>query len=336
MIVAKANAYGCGERTVPPLVDDMDEVWGYMVVRPFEALAIASTGVKKPVFLMAPASDDDSVLLAKKGVHLAMTANDTPERVKRLSARAGGKLKVHFEIDTGINRQGRPHWDAAQWATALYQTGAIEVHGTASYFIVPPGSEPQTEPWGPEVQQIERFNAVTDAMTAAGVPLGTRHMASSRSYFQYPEAHFEAMRTGVLSYGMYPTAEARASGVVDVEQVYEMKVRLAQVSMIRAGEYFGYGRKIQMEKDTWIATTLHGVPAGTRRDRMLKINGKDCEVILSGGRLYTIAVLGEEKIAERGDVALICGRAPGYTAEDLNNPWIGYGMADPMVSMSVA
>lgn len=335
MMVAKANAYGTGEQTTPLLVDDMDEVWGYMVARPREAAALLDSGVQKPILLMAAASPEETVFLARRGVQFALTAKDTPESVEAIANTLGQPLKVHFEIDTGINRQGIPWNLAVDWAKAIHATGAIEVTGSASYFIVPPDAEPQDQPWAPELQQIERFESVLNGLAANNVPTGLRHMCSSRSYFQYPQAHFDAVRIGVLAYGMCPTPAARANGRVDIEQVFEMKTRVAQVSMIPAGEYFGYGHKIKMERDTWIATTLHGVPGGTRGDRTLRINGQDCPVILSGGRLYTVAVLGNHPIAAAGDIALICGREPGYTAEDLENPWIGYGQMDPMPSLAI-
>src|SRR5262245_19432549 len=69
--VVKNNAYGCGIMTVAPLLERLTPVIGYAAVRPDEARALRKAGVKKPVLLMGPASDEEMLELARLDVRLA-------------------------------------------------------------------------------------------------------------------------------------------------------------------------------------------------------------------------------------------------------------------------
>lgn len=337
MPVIKANGYGLGATTVARLYDPMPEVWGYMVVRPHEALELAGLGLKKPILLLAPASDQDSAELARAGVHLSMTLKDTPESVARIARAAGKSIDVHIEVDTGINRQGIPWRVAAERAIALHRSGHVRIRGTASYFIVPPETMNQTAPWDAELEQIARFEQVLAAMRAANVPIGTRHMASTRSFFQYPQAYYDALRMGVLPTGSYTTKAARDAGLVDVEQSFEIKCRVAQVSWVPPGDTVGFSKRHAQPNGTWVATVLSGSPGGLPADRRVWVNGQLRPLLMTGPRLYTLVDLGPEQIAKVGDEVIMTGRAhPSITAEALGNPWYGYVLADRLPSVAVA
>ncbi|MDJ0978172.1 MAG: alanine racemase [Erythrobacter sp.] len=337
MPVIKANGYGLGAATVARMYDSMPGVQGYMVVRPHEAFELAELGLRKPILLMAPASQNDSIALARAGVHLAMTLKDTPETVSEIARAVGRPISVHLEVDTGINRQGIPWRIAGERAKELAASGAVRITGTASYFVTPPGDRPQTEAWQPELEQIERFEGVLAAMRTAGIDPGVRHMVSSRSLFQYPQAYYDAVRLGILPTGSYPTAEARASGRVDIEQSFEVKCRVAQVSWVPPGDTVGFQKRHDQPNGTWVATVLSGSPGGLPSDRQVWVNGHLRPLLMTGPRLYTLVDLGPEPIAKIGDEVIMTGRAdPSITAEALGNPWYLYVLADRLPSVAVA
>src|SRR5688500_2100070 len=70
LVVAKNNAYGLGLGVVGPILDPAPEVWGFAVVRPDEAAALRTAGVKKPILLMAPVGRADVEELVNRDVRV--------------------------------------------------------------------------------------------------------------------------------------------------------------------------------------------------------------------------------------------------------------------------
>src|SRR5436190_2077751 len=59
--VVKNNAYGLGLGVAGPLFDRMAEIRALAVVRPDEASALRRAGIRKPILLMGPASEEELV-----------------------------------------------------------------------------------------------------------------------------------------------------------------------------------------------------------------------------------------------------------------------------------
>ena len=81
LAVIKNNANGIGLKEIGPVLDAMDDVHSLAVARVDEALDLRAAGVKKPILIMAHASDKEAGELARQDVRL--TIRGTP-RARRL------------------------------------------------------------------------------------------------------------------------------------------------------------------------------------------------------------------------------------------------------------
>ena len=115
LAMAKNNAYGLGLATAGPLLDRIPEVWGFGVVRPGEGFALRAAGVRKPVLLLGPASDEEALALVRRNVRLAPCTASDAEQLIRLSARLGSAIAVHLYVDTGMHRMGLPYDQVPAW-----------------------------------------------------------------------------------------------------------------------------------------------------------------------------------------------------------------------------
>ena len=127
--VVKNNAYGCGITTVGSILDRLAGVAGLAAVRPEEARALRKAGVRKPVLLMGPASDDESLELARLDVRLAPYQLSERDRLTRLARRLGRPVRVHVYVDTGMHRMGMPHDRVLAWLDDAQLRRAITVDG---------------------------------------------------------------------------------------------------------------------------------------------------------------------------------------------------------------
>ena len=106
--VVKNNAYGLGLATAGPLLDRLDDVQALAVVRPDEALTLRDAGVRKPVLLMGPATEDELVELVRRDVVQSPYRDAAPAALSRVAQRAGRPVRVHLYVDTGMHRMGMP------------------------------------------------------------------------------------------------------------------------------------------------------------------------------------------------------------------------------------
>src|SRR5437016_3480490 len=127
--VVKNNAYGLAIATAGPILDLLPEISGFAVVRPGEAIALREAGVKKPILLMGPASDDEAVELARRGVRLSAFTDQATEQLARVARRLTRSVPVQVYLDTGMNRMGLPVGRALPWIERLAALKAARIEG---------------------------------------------------------------------------------------------------------------------------------------------------------------------------------------------------------------
>src|SRR5688572_9966673 len=106
--VVKNNAYGLGLATAGPIFERIPEVQMLAVVRPEEALALRRAGVRKPVLLMGPASEEELLELVPMDVIQSPYRAAAPALLARVAERLKRPVRVHLYVDTGMHRMGMP------------------------------------------------------------------------------------------------------------------------------------------------------------------------------------------------------------------------------------
>ena len=89
-----------------------------------------------------------------------------------------------------------------------------------------------------------------------GLTFPLRHMANSGGILNYPAFHFDLVRPGLMTYGIYPSRDTQDRA--HLEPVMSFKTRVALVKKFPRGYSIGYGRSFITNKPTLIAT----IPVG--------------------------------------------------------------------------
>lgn len=320
--VVKNNAYGLGLAQAGPLFDAMSEVRMLAVVRPEEALALRDAGVKKPVLLMGPASEEELMRLVPLDVLQSPYRAEAPALLGKVGARAGRPVRVHLYVDTGMHRMGMPIAQAMPWIESLVKAG-VRVEG---------GFTELTEDPEFDRSQAALLRSLQMSARASGVELGTLHAASSDAVMhQTTDTYLDGVRPGLSLYGGYVSDRAMQRG--ELRPAYRLNARVIRVDKLAAGEGVSYHRRWKADKPVWAATLgighVDGYPSGAV---------KGCEVLI-GGRLYpvigtvsashTIVAFQEEGAVNVGDVATLVG--PDHAALHPNeiakrSGWSEYNM----------
>lgn len=301
--VAKNNAYGTGLATTGPLLDALAEVRMLAVVRPEEALALRKAGVRKPILLMGPATEEELLELVPLGVVQSPYRDAAPTLLGRVARRLGRPVPVHLYVDTGMHRMGMPVAEALPWIQALTAgpTPAVTIEGAFTELV---------EDAEFDRAQASRMRELQAAARATGIAIPMLHAASSEAVqHQTTEAFLDAVRPGLALYGGYVSGQARERA--DLRPAIALKARVIRVDRLAAGDGVSYHRRWRTDRPVWTATLgvghVDGYPSGAVKGCEVLLGGTLCPVVGTVSASHTIVALGEETSVKVGDVAVLVG-----------------------------
>jgi alanine racemase len=297
--VAKNNAYGLGLSIAGPLLDRMSDVRMLAVVRPDEALSLRQAGVKKPILLMGPASEEELIELVRRDVIQSPYRDVAPALLRRVGQRAGRPVRVHLYVDTGMHRMGMPAADALPWITQLGRANEVRIEGAFTEL---------TEDVEFDRQQARRLREMQAA--AKGIDIDMLHAASSDAIMAgNADTFLDAVRPGLSIYGGYVTDAAMQRG--ELRPTYRLKTRVIRVDQLAAGEGVSYHRRWIAERPTWTATLavghVDGYPSGAVKGCEVLARGRLFPVIGNVSASHTIISLGDAPLLDVGDEVTLVG-----------------------------
>ncbi len=299
--VAKNNAYGLGLDIAGPILDRLPEIQTIAVVRSEEALALRRAGVRKPILLMGPASEEELIELAPNDVIHSPQLATAPEMFARASERLRRPVRVHLYVDTGMHRMGMPHASAMPWIQAIAATRAVRIEGAFTELVEDPDFDRE---------QARRLRSLQSEARAKGVVIGPLHAASSDAVMHgTSDAFLDALRPGLALYGGYVSDRAMLRG--ELRPSYRLKARVIRVDHLAAGEGVSYHRRWTTDKPAWTATLavghVDGYPSGAAKGCEVLVRGTLCSVIGTVSASHTVILLGETHNVEVGDEATLVG-----------------------------
>jgi alanine racemase len=226
----KNNAYGHG---LVPIVAHFESlgVERVLVAKLREALKIREAGISLDIVNMDPLFSRRSFeAVVENGITHVVYTEDAVRTLGEVASEKGSTAHVFVKIDTGLKRVGVRHDEAAEFLHAVSNVPGIEIDGIFSTLN-------QTEEQ--DRVQLKRLLEVEDEARRRGVETGLRSLASSDAVLYRPDAHLDAVRPGMLLYGVYPTTGDRGSGI-ELKQVLSFKARLEHAKWVEKGESVTY------------------------------------------------------------------------------------------------
>jgi alanine racemase len=311
LAVIKNNGYGLGVAAAAQALEPEPAIAGFAVVKLHEGATLRDAGVRKPVLCMGPLGESDLADAVALDIQ-PMVYTPVGAALERIAARRGRPVSLHVCVDTGIGRVGVPYREAAPLLRDLGQRRGLKIAGTMMTF---------TEDAEFDREQLRRFQALCDELTAAGVSVGRRHAASSFALFQSEGSFLDMVRPGMAIYGVYSEPPFRALGVMDLRPAVALRARVAYVKQLRAGDSAGYNRAYLAREDVWVATLpvghADGLPRAAAKGARVRINGQLFPIVATVSASHCIALLGPEPRARIGDVATLFDWEDGSRPEDL-------------------
>jgi len=164
-----------------------------------------------------------------------------------------GDYPCALQVDTGFNRLGLPMDDAIALADDVSRPASFAPVLVMSHLAC--GDDPAN---AMNRQQLEAFRKVSAAFEGIEASL-----ANSAGIFLGSEYHFDLTRPGIATYG----GEAVPGMANPMRPVATAEARIIQTRSVKAGETVGYGRALQLTRDSRLAIVSAGYADGYMRSQ---------------------------------------------------------------------
>ena len=252
--VVKADAYGHGAVEVSKIAVECGADF-LAVATVEEGLDLRRAGFELPILILSLIPSRAAEVVAENNLTATVADFELAEKISAAAVKLDKLAKVHLKIETGMGRIGIAPDNAVELAQKISDLPNVELEGLFSHFADADSADRTFTN-----QQIKIFSDVAEKIRAAGVAIKIRHLAESAAILDIPAAHFDMVRAGIITYGLYPSDDVRKT--LALRPAMKLVARVAFLKKIAAGTSIGYGREFVAARDSVIATLPIGYADG--------------------------------------------------------------------------
>ena len=242
--VVKADAYGHGAVQVSRKLEALG--CDYLAVSSLdEARELRRGGISGPILILGHTPPEMTGELLHYGITQTVSALAKAEAFSAAAKQAGGTLKVHIKVDTGMSRLGflvsgehfTPGVEAIARSCAL---PALEAEGIFTHFSVSDSADASDAAY--TRRQFRLFSAVLEALEERGRRFALRHCANSGALEYYPEMYLDMVRPGIALYGAGEGAAA-----MGMRPVMSLQSCVSTIKVFDPETCISYGRTFRTQ-----------------------------------------------------------------------------------------
>lgn len=252
--MVKANAYGCGLSTVVPVLDKGSvDAFGVACIE--EAMDIRALGVTRDCIVFQGAFNADEIPVAAQH-EFQYVLHRADQLQWLLSQPLEKKLKVWIKVNTGLNRLGFQPEEVYSIINSLHSCSWIDDNiGLMTHLAC--ADEPEHIA---NQQQLDCF----EALHLPDMPF-IKSIANSAAIMALPETHADAVRPGIMLYGVSPFSD-KAGVQLGLIPVLRFVSTICAIHSYPAGAPVGYGGTWTSNKPSVIGVVAAGYGDGYPRN----------------------------------------------------------------------
>ncbi len=294
--VVKGNAYGHGIHFIVPLAEKAG-VDHFSVFSADEARLVKEVcSPESDVMIMGFIEDKDMDWVLENKVEFFVFQTEHLKAFIEKAKENGSKARMHLELETGMNRTG---FNRRQLRHIIPMIKENEEHliirGVCTHYA---GAESIANHVRVQ-KQITRFNQGYKFLLQQGILPEIRHTACSAAVVAYPKTQMDMVRTGILTYGFWPSKETQIhyihktkDKINPLRQVISWKSQIMSLKTVKEGEFVGYGTTYMALETKRIAIIPVGYSHGFSRS--LSNQGR---VLIRGQRVGVIGMVNMNMVA---------------------------------------
>jgi alanine racemase len=271
LAVVKANAYGHG---LVPTGRALEAAGATMLACADieEGVELREGGVGIPILVFGALSISDLNGVFDYDLTPTVSSPSAAAALQSAAASRDARLRCHLKIDTGMNRFGFRYDNLARTMPGVLACENLRFDAVYTHFAT------ADEPEGALFEaQRARFSTALETLATLGLGPVAIHAANSSGLLGDRGVWYQAVRPGLLLYGVAPLRTELPTGLA-LRPVMSLRSRVVAVKGVRVGETAGYGAGFTAARATRVAI----VPAGYADGLDVRLAGRGH--VLIGGR----------------------------------------------------
>lgn len=273
MAVLKADGYGHGAEALAPLaIKNGAASIGVSSIE--EGVALRNAGVRAPILILGGLFPLKNFSVAQE-FHLIPTVASffAARALARAAAEAKRPFGFHLKVDTGMGRIGVSPDEANRILSWAARRPQLEVEGVYTHFAT-------ADVDGRFVRrQLKQFSRVKIHAVSLGLKGIAFHAANSAALLRYPDTYHEAIRPGLILYGLSPFGGSESG----FRPVLSWHTRIVFLKTVAAGTAISYGRTFRAARRSRIATLpvgyADGLPRRASNKGAVLVGGRRCPIV---------------------------------------------------------
>lgn len=260
--VIKTDGYGHGASQIAQLLEDERQVWGYAVATAEEAFSLRADGIQKPILILGYTFPYSYGQMISGQVRATVFTCEAAEALSDIAVASGQICRIHIKIDTGMTRIGiHPDDEGVALIRRIAGLPGLEIEGIFTHFATADEAD-RTKTY----HQMTLFREYVDQIERdLGIRIPMRHCSNSAGIVEIPEANMDAVRAGIILYGLWPSDEVQTDGKIQLRPMLSLKSRVVYVKTVPEGQEISYGGTFTTTRDTRVATVCIGYGDGYPR-----------------------------------------------------------------------
>jgi alanine racemase len=271
--VVKADAYGHGAVEVSKALEESG-AFALAVASMEEAMILRDNAINSSILVLGYV--DPKTLGIASDLNISITMFDK-SFLKRLKEYHGSKpIKIHIDVDTGMGRLGLFPEEVLDTVREITNLNNIYLEGIYTHFSSADSDKKYT------ADQLRIFNRIIEDLKDENLCPPITHASNSSAVLNETKSYFNAVRPGILLYGLSPLNK----DIESIEPILSFKSRVISARNVKEGSNIGYGRTFITKKPSLLATIPVGYADGVPRS----LSNKG-EVIIKGMRAPIVGTI---------------------------------------------
>ena len=316
MAVIKADGYGHGAAVIGNFLKEKVDYFGVATIE--EAIELRKNNIDIPILILGYTSYKQYEDLIKYDITQTVYNLEMVEKLEECAARFNHIAKIHLALETGMNRIGvEPNERSIENIKKIMKMDNIFVEGTFTHFSC---ADERDKSYAKI--QMKKYDEFIGKLENNNINIPIKHMCNSAGIMEFDNHRFEMVRSGIITYGLYPSDEVNKSAL-KLKSALEWKAHVINISEVSEGCGVSYGKTYVTKGNTRIATISVGYADGYMRGLSSKgkvlIHGQYAPII---GRIcmdqMMVDITHLENVQIEDEVTLVgTDRENKITAEEL-------------------
>ena len=251
MPIIKANGYGTHINKDLSLVN-MFNIVGVAIID--EAIELRKINYKKEIFVLNQPSIVDIPDIIKYNITIGISDLTFIKELVKVTK----KVKVHLEIETGMNRTGIKKEDVDKVLNILNKNNKIIIEGLYTHLSSADDDPEYTK------KQLNIFEEVVNYLKPKIKTLKYIHSSASNGLLNYTDSVSNLVRPGLIIYGYETFKDSRK--IIPVKPISTLKTKITFLKEVDKNTSISYGRKYISKDKIKVATIPIGYADGLRRE----------------------------------------------------------------------